>query len=162
MSKIDVSVEIEIAAAPADVAGVMFDPQREPEWMKAVVSVELLDAALKPGARVRRKGRFLGRDLVWTTEVEAVHFPHVLALRVVDGPFQGAVRYDIQRRGTGSVVRIHNTGEAPSLGFLPASVISTPMRAALSADLERLKGLVEQRHTPVAAPGGAPPPTPPQ
>jgi len=28
-----------------------------------------------------------GRDFAWTTQVEAVHFPHVLSLRVIDGPF---------------------------------------------------------------------------
>src|SRR5262245_7479324 len=80
---VDVAVEIDIAAAPADVAGVMFDPQRDPEWIKAVTAVELIDPALEPGARVRRKGQFLGKEFGWTTEVETVHFPHLLTLRIV-------------------------------------------------------------------------------
>jgi uncharacterized membrane protein len=143
MSTIDVSVEIEIAAAPADIAGVMFDPQREPEWMQAVKAVELIDPDLRPGARVRRKGRFLGRDLEWTSEVETVHFPHVLALRIAEGPFTGTVRYDIQRSGGGSRVRIRNVGEVPAVSFLPAAIVTGPMKSALGADLERLKALVE-------------------
>ena len=52
MSTIDVSAEIDITASPADIAGVMFDPNREPEWMKAVAGVELIDPALERGARV--------------------------------------------------------------------------------------------------------------
>lgn len=143
MSEIDVSAEIDIAAAPADVAAVMFDPQQEPQWMKAVIGVELVDPALAPGARVKRRGSFLGREFSWQTEVEAVHFPHVLAMRISEGPFVGTVRYDIQRTGTGSHVRIRSVGEAKSLP-LPSALVGGPIRAALTQDLERLKALVEK------------------
>ena len=57
---IDVRAEIEIAASPATIAGVMFDPQRYAEWMSAVERVEVLDPALAPGARVRHHGKFTG------------------------------------------------------------------------------------------------------
>lgn len=140
---IDVSSEIDIAASPADIAGVMFDAQREPEWMKAVTGVELIDPALEPGARVRRSGTFLGHAFQWTTQVETVHFPHLLTLRVVDGPLVGTVRYDVQRSGAGSRVRIRTVGEPTGLGFLPASLMAGPVRTALTADLERLKAIVE-------------------
>jgi uncharacterized membrane protein len=140
---IDVSVETEIDAAPADVAAVMFDPEREPQWMSAVTGVELVDAALAPGARVTHRGRFLGQDLSWSTQVEAVHFPHVLQLRITEGPITGTVRYDIQRGATGSRVRIRNVGEPTAAGFLPAALLAAPLKSALTADLERLKQLVE-------------------
>ena len=143
MASIDVSAEIEIAASPADIAGVMFDPEREPDWVKAVTGVELVDPALEPGARVRRVGAFLGQELAWTTEVEAVHFPHVLALRIIEGPFSGSVRYDIQRSAGGSRVRIRSVGDVTRPVLAPASLISGPMKAAMAADLERLKALVE-------------------
>jgi uncharacterized membrane protein len=122
----------------------MFDPVREPEWIKAVTSVDVIDPALAPGARVRHNGELLGQSLSWTTEVEAVHFPHVLALKVADGPFVGTVRYDVQRSAAGTRVRIRNVGSPKGLGFLPASMIAGPMRAVLAADLERLKELVER------------------
>jgi hypothetical protein len=144
MSSIDLTVETEIAAAPADVAAVMFDPQREPEWMSAIKHVELVDASLQPGARVRRTANFMGRDLGWTTEVEAVHFPHVLKLKIAEGPFTGTVSYQIQRSAGGSMVRIHNQGQTTMLGFLPSSLVEAPMRSALTADLARLKALVEK------------------
>jgi uncharacterized protein YndB with AHSA1/START domain len=109
-SPVDVTVEIDIGAAPADVAAVMFDPEREPQWMTAVTSVELIDKALAPGARVRRKASVLGKDVGWTTEVERVHFPHLLVLRVTEGPFTGTIKYEIQRGPGGSHVTIHNVG----------------------------------------------------
>jgi len=141
---IDVAAEIEIAADPADIAAVMFDPARTPEWMSAVTGVEILDPALVRGARVTHRGSVLNREFSWTTEVETVHFPHVLSLRIADGPLVGATRFDIQRSGGGSRVRIRNVGEpGPALAMVPAAMIPGPLRAAMSADLERLKAIVE-------------------
>jgi carbon monoxide dehydrogenase subunit G len=144
MPTIDLAAETDIAAAPADIAAVMFDPAREPEWITAVKTVEIVDAALQPGARVRRTGSVLGREIAWTSEVEAVHFPHVLSLRIAGGPFTGLLSYNIQRSGNGSRVRIQTRGEtAGGLDFLPAAMIESPMRSALTADLGRLKAIVE-------------------
>lgn len=144
MSALDVSVDVEILADPADVAAVMFDPAREAEWMEAVTGVEIIDPALAPGARVRHHASVLGREISWTSEVETVHFPHVLLLRVAEEHFTGSVRYEIQRSGPGSRARIRAAGESNALGFLPVSMVTGPMRSALLADLGRLKGLVEQ------------------
>jgi hypothetical protein len=146
MPAIDVTAEIQIAAEPTDVAAVMFDPQREPEWIAAVTRVEVVDPGIKPGARVRRTGNFLGKEIAWTTAVESFHFPHVLVLRLADGPLTGEVAYQIQRAGSGSAVRIRARGEVSTPGFLPAAMIEGPMRAALDDDLGRLKTIVEQGH----------------
>jgi Polyketide cyclase / dehydrase and lipid transport len=147
MASVDVSSEIDILAAPADVAAVMFDPEREPEWMSAVTKVELIERALAPGARVKRSGTFLGRPITWMTTVEMLHFPHVLAMRLGDGPFEGLVRYDIQRSGAGSRVRIRNIGELSGAGT-PAAAVTGPIREALAADLARLKRIVETKPSP--------------
>lgn len=144
MPAVDVTAEIEIAAAPADVAAVMFDPNREPEWMSVVKRVELVDKALQPGARVRRGASFFGHDVNWTTEVQDVHFPHVLTLRIIDGPFTGTIAYHIARQGVGSRVVVRHKGETDKLGFLPAAMIEVPMKSGMQADLERLKTLVEK------------------
>ena len=144
MSTIDVAAEIEITADPADIAAVMFDPARAADWMAAVTGVEILDPALVRGARVRHSGTVLSRTFTWTTEVEAVHFPHVLALRISDGPLVGTTRFDIQRSGSGSRVRIRNVGEpGGALAMVPAAMIPGPLRSAMAADLERLKQIVE-------------------
>ena len=143
MPAVDVTAEIEIAAAPADVAAVMFDPDRDPEWISAVKNVELIDKALQPGARVKRGASFFGHEINWTTEVQDVHFPHVLTLRIIEGPFSGTVAYQIVRNGAGSRVVIRNKGETDKLGFLPASMIEAPLRSGMQADLARLKAIVE-------------------
>lgn len=141
---IDVSAEIEIAASPAAIAGVMFDPQRNSEWMKVVERVEVLDPALAPGARVRYHGDFMGKNVSWLTTVETVHFPHVLALTISDGPFVGVSRIGIQRSGGGSRVQVHSTGEVKGLSFIPDAMIAGPMKTAMEGDLGRLKALVEK------------------
>ena len=144
MGAIDVAAEIESAADPSDIASVMFDPHREPDWLSCVRHVEVIDPSVGIGARVVHHGRIAGQDMRWTTAIEAIHFPHVLVLRVADGPFVGTVRYDIQRSGDGSRVRIRSNGEAVStFSFLPASAMAAPLRASLAADLDRLKTLVE-------------------
>lgn len=144
MPSIDVAAEIAIAADPADIASVMFDPARAPDWMSAVSSVEILDPALVRGARVRHRGKILDRDVAWTTEVDAVHFPHVLAVRVADGPLVGITRFEIQRSGDGSRVRIRAAGEpGDALARVPAALISGPLKTAMAGDLARLKAIVE-------------------
>ena len=144
MPTIDLAAETDIAAAPADIAAVMFDPAREPEWMSPVKTVEIVDPALQPGARVKRTGTVMGRDIAWTSEVEAVHFPHVLSLRLSGGPFTGLLSYNIQRAGGGSRVRVQTHGDIPDLGFLPLAMIEAPLRAALTANLARLKEIIEK------------------
>jgi len=144
MTEIEVSVDIEIAAAPADVAAVMFDPARESEWMQAVKSVEVIDPALAPGARVRHTASFMGKEVSWTTAVETIQFPHVLTLAITEGAFAGTVAYTIARTATGSRAKIRGVGHTTKLGFLPAAMVEGPARSALREDLERLKQIVEK------------------
>ena len=61
----------------------------------------LLAGELRPGARVRRIGRFLGRTLRWTTEVTSV-LANTLDLQIIDGPMRGTVMHRIDTEGTGS------------------------------------------------------------
>ncbi|MEZ5317161.1 MAG: SRPBCC family protein [Vicinamibacterales bacterium] len=142
MARLDVSAQIDIPREPTDIASIMFDPAREPEWVGAVRTVEVVDAAIAPGARVRRTGTVLGREVTWTTAVAAFHFPHLLELTVQDGPFVGVVRYEVGRIAGGSLARITCTGDVPAAGALPASLVAAPMRSALEADLARLKALL--------------------
>lgn len=140
---IDLSAEIDIAASPAAIAAVMFDPQRTAEWMQAVDRVDVHSAALAPGARVTYHGTFMGQTISWTTEVESVHFPHLLTVKVGDGPLVGQTRFNIQRSGDGSRVQVQTRGTLAGLAaFAPASMVAGPLQSALVADLERLKQLI--------------------
>jgi hypothetical protein len=119
------SKDILIDGAPADIAGVMFDPARETEWMTAVSSSVPQSRGITPGAEVKRTSRVGGQDVPWSTTVEAFHFPHVLRLAIPSG---GYIKYEVQRHGDGSVARVRAAGEADLFGF----------------DLEKLKSLVER------------------
>jgi hypothetical protein len=151
MKQIEVTAQIDIAAEPTDVAGVMFDPHREPEWVQAVKTVEVLDPGIRPGARVRRTGTFMGRDFTWTTAVAGFNFPHLLELKLEDGPIVGTLTYLIGRSGQGSMARIRTVGDPGKFGALPESLIVEPIRAALTADLARLKALIETPAVPAGA-----------
>jgi len=145
---IDLAAAIEIAASPATIAAVMFDPQRYAEWSAAVDRVEVHDAALQPGARVTHHGTVMGQPVRWTSAVVAVQFPHLLDLQIGDGPFSGRVRYSIQRTGHGpgdhSRVQVHNRGELTGLAALaPVTMVTGAMQSAIEADLGRLKTLIE-------------------
>jgi len=145
MSTIDIAADIEIAADPADIAAVMFDPSREAEWVSVVTGVEVIDPALVRGARVRHMARVMDKEVSWTTEVETVHFPHVLALRIADGPVVGTTRFDIQRSGTGSRVRIRTVGDP-----VGCSLVDGHRAAAVDADGRPRTPEVDRRRLTVA------------
>ncbi len=120
----EVSKEILINGAPADIAGVMFDPARETEWMTAVSSSVPQSRGITVGAEVKRTSKVGGADIAWSTNVDAFHFPHVLRLVIPSG---GYVKYEVQRHGTGSVARVRASSDVDLFGF----------------DLDKLKSLVE-------------------
>jgi uncharacterized protein YndB with AHSA1/START domain len=139
---IDVCVERLIPAAPGAVAAVMFEPDRDPGWMKAVVTIERIDPAFGLGARVRRRARFLGKDIAWTTTVRAYDPPHRLVLDIADGPFSGEIVYEIRPDPAGSRVSIRNTGAPGQFAWMPVVFTRAAMRTSLSKDLARLERLV--------------------
>jgi hypothetical protein len=120
--------EILIDGAPADIAGVMFDPARETEWLTAVTASTPQSRGITVGAEVKRVSQIGGADVEWSTAVEAFHFPHVLRLAIGGGQ-TGVIKYEVQRHGAGSVARIKATSDADLFGF----------------DLAKLKTLVEGR-----------------
>jgi hypothetical protein len=120
----EISRDILINGAPADIAGVMFDPARETEWMSAVSSSLPQSRGITVGAEVKRTSNVAGTETAWSTTVEAFHFPHVLRLAIPGG---GYIKYEVQRYGTGSIARVKATSDVDLFGF----------------DLEKLKQLVE-------------------
>jgi hypothetical protein len=139
-STLDVSVTELVAASPDRVRRIMFDARQDPTWMAAVKNVELLSEDLRPGARVRRIGRFLGRTLRWTTEATCVT-AEILDLEIIEGPMRGTVTYRIDPESVGSRVTIRNMGRAPRFG--PQWLLKLAMRRSLAADLRRLKRAAE-------------------
>ena len=120
------SKEILITGAPADTAGVMFDPARETQWMTAVTSSVPQTAGIQPGAEVKRTSQVGGASVAWSTVVDSFHFPHVLRLSI-RGDASGFIHYEVQRYGGGTVARVKAQSDRDLFGF----------------DLEKLKAIVE-------------------
>lgn len=140
----DHTAEITISAEPTDVAAIMFDPNREAEWQQQVSGVEVLDPGIKPGARVRHAGLLAQAPFTWTTEVVTFHFPHVLNLRLVEGPLQGVVAYGVGRARGGSTARIQVRLETGNdLGPDAVATLVGALTGSLPENLARLKTLVE-------------------
>jgi uncharacterized protein YndB with AHSA1/START domain len=135
----DVEVVRDVPARPDQVAAIMFDPARDPEWIGGARSVELLSAdPTAPGARTRRKGGFMGKKFSWVTEVEDYAPGRLLRMRFVEGPMKGGVTYRIEPRGEGSRVSIRNHGGSsfsfPGMAWM--------LKRSVGKDLDRLRRLV--------------------
>jgi uncharacterized protein YndB with AHSA1/START domain len=136
---VDVEVSKMMRAPPEAVASVMFNPDRDPEWIGGARSIERLSPEpLLRGARVRRTGGFLGKKFFWVTEV-LEHVPdRLLRMQFVEGPMSGEVCYRIEPVAGGSKVSIRNRGGANFR--LPG--MSWMLRRSVARDLDRLAGLV--------------------
>jgi hypothetical protein len=135
----DITATRTIAARPGQVAAVMFDPLRDPEWIGGAKAVEApIGDPTSVGARVTRHGGFMGKKFSWTTEVAGLDSDRQLLMNFVDGPMKGgSVTYRIEPDGPNSRVSIRNTGPGPQL-------VGWFVKRSVGKDLERLAGLVER------------------
>src|ERR1700733_1878676 len=109
----DITESLQIAKTPPIIARTMFDPTRDPLWIGGVVKIEFLAMRPSPlGVRVRRYGAFMGRQFSWVTEVIFNEPNRKLVMRVVEGPMEGEVSYDIVPTKDGSVVRIRDNSSS--------------------------------------------------
>src|SRR5947208_9936721 len=102
----DITATRAIGADPKQVAAVMFDPRRDPEWIGGARSVDAPRGdPTSIGARTTRHGGFMGRKFSWQTEVAAYEPERLLDMRFVAGPMKGGgVTYRIEPEGSGSRV----------------------------------------------------------
>src|SRR5688572_12516858 len=133
----DVTASRTIAGSPQQVARVMFDPRRDPEWIGGAKSVEPLSGdPTAIGARVRRHGGFMGKKFSWETEVVSHEPERLLEMLFVKGPMKGGgVTYRIKPDAGGSRVSIRNTGPGPQ-------IMGWFVRRSVGKDLDRLAKLV--------------------
>jgi hypothetical protein len=96
-----------IAASPEVVAAVMFDPRRDPEWIRGAKSVKSPSGdATSLGARVTRHGGFMGKTFSWEAEVEDFEPNSILHMHFIEGPMKGgSVTYRIEPDGQARAYR---------------------------------------------------------
>jgi hypothetical protein len=136
---VDVTATRVIRAKPGQVAAVMFDPRRDPEWIGGAKAVDPPESdPTRPGTRVTRHGGFLGKKFSWQTEVLGHEPDRVLHMTFVAGPMKGGtVTYRIEPDGGSSRVSVRNAGSGPKLaGWF--------VRRSVAKDLDRLARIVER------------------
>jgi uncharacterized protein YndB with AHSA1/START domain len=150
MAKIELTVEI---AAPANLVGAFFIPQRIPYWygveLESAIEVQRGAAEFRPGLRVRISGRLAKREVSLTAVVTAYERGRLLEWQFQDSyGVRGLQRWEIEPAGTGARVRLRDEYELPGrVGRLVDRLFTRYAVAGRDRrDLARLKRLAERSH----------------
>lgn len=143
---VDVEVAVVVDRPVEDVAAYASDPSNAPEWYANIKSVRVHDEGpVRVGARMDFVAQFLGRRLAYTYEVVEYVPGQRLVMRTSDGPFPMETTYTWEPEGSGTRMRLGNTGSPRGFGAIAAPVMSRAMKAATTKDLGRLKAILESR-----------------
>ena len=144
---VDVSSEISIARARADVAAYACDPDNVTEWYENIEAVEWRSSRpLAVGTRLAFVAKFLGRRLEYTYEVRELVPGERLVMSTDEGPFPMETTYGFEDAGDGATrMTLRNRGEPAGFAKVAAPVMARAMRKANGQDLRRLKALLERR-----------------
>lgn len=103
---IDITAEVVVARARADVGAYMTDPANDPEWIGGLREVSRLDdGPLEVGSRVTRVASFLGRKIEYVNEILELDPARVLDMRSVVAPFPMRITYTFEDSNGGTLVR---------------------------------------------------------
>lgn len=142
---VDVVTTIVIERPRADVAAFASDPANATAWYENIKSVgwETPPPAVV-GTRVRFVAQFLGRTLEYTYEIRVLDPGHRLVMSTSDGPFPMETTYEWGDDSTGATrMTLRNRGEPAGFARVSAPLMARAMRRANTADLRRLKALLE-------------------
>jgi hypothetical protein len=141
----DVTAALDIAASPADVAAIEFDPRQDPRWIGGVDRVEwLTEPPIRVGSEVRRLGGFMGRPIEWVMHVERFEPHRLVAMRALKSPFPMQVDYVLEPIDDGQATRasIRIRGEGAGMYRLPSFLLGPMVRRSVTGDLRRLRSIV--------------------
>jgi hypothetical protein len=146
---VDVTVDRAIARPRAEVAAFAMDPANDIRWIGALTSVRRLrddGAPVAVGSRVERVARFLGRDLRYVNEIDALEPGRRLAMHSIEAPFPMRVTYEFDDGpGGGTVARIRAEGDAGRHYRLAGPLLRGMVRGGIRRDLRRLGRVLEGR-----------------
>jgi uncharacterized membrane protein len=146
-SEVDVRTETVIRRPADEVAAYAGDPGNAPEWYSNIRSVEwLTPPPVAVGSRLAFVATFLGRRLAYTYEVVDLEPGRRLVMRTADGPFPMETTYAWEPADDGVTrMTLRNRGRPSGFARLTAPAMATAMRRANTADLARVKDLLEAR-----------------
>ena len=140
---VDVEVARVLAHEPAVVAAFAGDPSHAPQWYANIREVRwLTDPPLAVGSRMAFVARFLGRTLAYTYEVLELQPGRRLVMATADGPFPMRTTYEWEPSGSGTLMRLRNTGRPHGFAVVAGPVMAAAMRRAMTQDLERLDAVL--------------------
>lgn len=140
---VDVLVETVILRPPEEVAAFAGNPDNVPRWYANIKTVEWqTEPPVKVGSRIAFVAHFLGRRIAYTYEVRALDAEH-LRMSTEEGPFPMETEYTWEPVAGGTRMTLRNRGEPSGFFSMAAPLMSMAMRRATSADLARLKTLLE-------------------
>ena len=140
----DVRAEVLIHRPVAEVAAYAMDPQNDTGWIGGVRAVTPSQPPpLRPGHRVSRVARFLGRRIEYVLEVRRFEPPHLLSMTSVAGPFPMEVTYEFRDAAGGTQASIVLGGDATGFFRLAAPLLRAASRRSIVRDLRRLKTIME-------------------
>ena len=138
---IDVSASVEIAASREAVAAYASDPLHDPEWIGGITEARWLsEPPLRPGSRVERVARFMGRRIEYVLEVAELDPGHRVAMRSVRAPFPMEVTYAFADAGESRCrASIRIGGEAGGPYRLAGPLLAPMVRRSIGRDLRNLR-----------------------
>jgi hypothetical protein len=143
---VDVTTEVVILRAIAEVARYAGNPDNVPHWYVNIESIEWKTAPpLAVGSRIAFVAHFLGRRLAYTYEIVELEPEARLVMRTSEGPFPMETTYtwEVAKEG-GTRMTLRNRGEPSGFGKLVAPLMTTAMRRANQKDLACLKSILER------------------
>ena len=145
--EVDVVTETVIRRPSGEVAAYAGDPANAPEWYANIKSVEWrTPPPVAVGSRMDFVAGFLGRRLAYTYEVVELVPGERLVMRTADGPFPMETTYTWEPTGDGATrMTLRNRGRPSGFARVTAPAMAAAMRRANTADLARLKELLESR-----------------
>lgn len=142
---IDVTFEIDIGRARADVAAYVADPANATEWYAHVHTVTC-DASppLPVGATTTYVARFIGSTLKHTYEVRAHEPGERFVMESVRGPFPVEVTYTwADTEAGGTLMTLHMVVDPPGVTTVVRPLLLRALTRALKKDTAQLAVLLE-------------------
>jgi uncharacterized membrane protein len=147
MREVDVTTKVLVRCPRENVAAYAAEPDNAPEWYVNIQSAEWKTARpLRVGSRVAFEAQFLGRRLAYTYEIAELVPGERLVMRTADGPFPMETIYEWESMSDGMTrMTLRNNGAPSGFSRVMAPFMAIAMRWANQKDLQRLRGILENK-----------------
>jgi hypothetical protein len=135
--------KISIDSSPATVAGIVFNPERDSEWLSGVLSAKVVTGdGIAVGTRILKKAEYFGKR--YDAEFEVMEFEPDKRLRLkTDVPLAFEVILQISGDGSRSELEMALVAVGKLPIALPEFIVKRALEESIGRDLKKLKTLAE-------------------